>query len=141
MTGDIEKKDLASLTVRVVESYLSHNKIEMDSISNLINLVHASLSNVMDKDPVLQKTISPAVQVQDSIHPDYIICLEDGKKLKMLKRYLKRAYNLTPEQYRKRWSLDSSYPMVAPNYSKKRSSLAKGFGLGAGSTEKQWKKT
>lgn len=136
MTEDIEKKEIVSLTVRVVESYISNNKVEVENLSSLIDLVHLSLTNITNKESHSFKTINPAVQVKDSIHPDYIVCLEDGRKLKMLKRYIKRAYNLTPEQYRKRWSLDASYPMVAPNYSKKRSALAKGFGLGAKVGEK-----
>ncbi len=95
----------------------------------LIGDVYRTLSNV-DQKPVLAEKPQPVVPVRKSITPDYIICLEDGKKLKMLKRHLKTAYNMTPEQYRERWDLPSDYPMVAPNYASHRSNLAKQIGLG-----------
>ena len=95
----------------------------------MIHDVHAALSGVGDKSGLGARP-EPAVAIKKSITPDYIVCLEDGKKLKMLKRHLKTAYNLTPDQYRERWDLPLDYPMVAPNYAKTRSSLAKKIGLG-----------
>lgn len=130
MTNLIEKReDLLSLTTDIVAAHVSNNIVPTDDLKSLMQQVYETLSH-LDKRCSLPKTLNPAVPVEESIQPDYIICLEDGRKLQMLKRHLRRAYNLTPEQYRQRWGLSLDYPMVAPNYSKKRSGLAKDFGLG-----------
>lgn len=120
---------LATLTAQVVASYVGHNDIDVNDIPQILHVVYQGLSklgqgNVSDNRP------EPAVPPKKSIFPDYIVCLEDGKKLKMLKRHIKTSYNLTPEQYRERWNLGADYPMVAPNYAKQRSKLAKQIGLG-----------
>jgi predicted transcriptional regulator len=99
-------------------------------LPQLINQVYSSLANIGTAPAVPAARPQPAVSVKKSVQPDYIVCLEDGKKLKMLKRHLKTAYNMTPEAYRERWGLPSDYPMVAPNYAKQRSQLAKEIGLG-----------
>jgi predicted transcriptional regulator len=96
----------------------------------LIEQVYKSLANVGNEPVVTEERPQPAVAIKKSVTPDYIVCLEDGKKLKMLKRHLKTAYNMSPEEYRDRWGLPADYPMVAPNYARQRSSLAKQIGLG-----------
>jgi predicted transcriptional regulator len=122
--------ELLTLTTEVVSSYVSHNQVEKEDISSLIDDVYKSLSNVTNVAPHLAERPQPAVPIKRSITDDYIICLEDGKKLKMLKRHLNTAYNMTPDEYRERWGLPADYPMVAPSYAKRRSSLAKDIGLG-----------
>jgi predicted transcriptional regulator len=113
-----------------VSAYLSNNSTAANDIPSLIEQVFKTLSNVNAEGGALADRPQPAVPIKKSVNPDYIVCLEDGKKLKMLKRYLKTAYNMTPEQYRERWGLPSDYPMVAPNYARQRSKLAKDIGLG-----------
>ena len=123
--------NLTRLTADVVAAYVSNNSIPTGQLAELIRSVHSSLSGLTGQ--VVETKIEPlkpAVSVRKSIHPDYLVCLEDGKKLKMLKRHLATSYNLTPEQYREKWGLDPSYPMVAPNYAERRSELAKQIGLG-----------
>lgn len=122
--------DILALTSEIVASYLSANTVPADNIPAIIERVYKSLSNVGAPAGSLADRPPPAVPIKKSVTPDYIICLEDGKKLKMLKRHLKSAYNLTPESYRERWGLAADYPMVAPNYAEKRSKLAKNIGLG-----------
>ncbi|MEI8397131.1 MAG: MucR family transcriptional regulator [Rhodospirillaceae bacterium] len=116
-------------TAAIVSSYLRNNRLPKEEIGRLIRDVHAALLGRGVEHPVME-THKPAVPVTKSIYPDYIICLEDGKKLKMLKRYLMSSYNMTPEEYRIRWSLPNNYPMVAPNYAKLRSELAVKTGPG-----------
>lgn len=131
-----QKENLISATAQIVAAYLSRNNLPVSDIPALVTLVHASLSDLPAENPyAADKGREPAVPVKSSVMADYIICLEDGKKMKMLKRYLKTAYGLTPEQYRKKWNLPPDYPMVAPNYAKKRSSLAKEHGLGRSDRE------
>ncbi len=125
--------DLLTLTTEIVASHLSNNSVPVSEIPALIERVFKTLSHVGGE--TLPTTVSserpqPAVPIRKSVMADYIVCLEDGKKLKMLKRHLKTAYNMTPEQYRDRWGLAADYPMVAPNYAKQRSKLAKDIGLG-----------
>jgi len=120
--------DLLDLTSEIVSAYVSNNKVEVEKLSEVIAGVYASLSSIASEDTV--EMIEPAVPIKKSITPDYIICLEDGKKFKMLRRHLLNVYGLTPEQYRERWGLPADYPMVAPNYAEKRSGLAKQIGLG-----------
>ena len=119
------------LTAEIVSAYVSNNSVAAGEIPNLINQVFAALSRVSVKPgDTTSEPLKPAISVKKSITPEYIVCLEDGKKFKSLKRHLRTQYNMTPEQYRERWGLPSDYPMVAPNYAKKRSQLAKKIGLG-----------
>ena len=117
-------------TSEIVSSYLINNKVELHELDAIIEHVFNAVGRLEGAAVTQAARAGSAVNVEDSITPDYIVCLEDGKKLKMLKRYLKNNFNLTPEEYRKRWGLPASYPMVAPNYAKKRSELAKDIGLG-----------
>ena len=117
------------LTAQIVSAHVSNNSVTTDALPSLIQEVYKTLSGI-GKEPVVADRPQPAVPVKKSVFPDYIVCLEDGKQLKMLKRHLKTAYNMTPEQYRDRWGLAADYPMVAPNYARHRSSLAKKIGLG-----------
>lgn len=122
---------LIGLTADVVAAYVSNNPVPVSELSNLISDVYAALGRVnnIDEDPVAEKQ-KPAVNPKRSVYDDYIVCLEDGKKFKSLKRHLMTHYGMTPEQYREKWGLDASYPMVAPNYAAARSQLAKTMGLG-----------
>lgn len=130
MTDQPSRDDVLALTTEIVSAYLSNNSTATNDIPSLIEQVFKTLSNVNAEGGALADRPQPAVPIKKSVNPDYIVCLEDGKKLKMLKRYLKTAYNMTPEQYRERWGLPSDYPMVAPNYARQRSKLAKDIGLG-----------
>jgi predicted transcriptional regulator len=121
--------NVLGLTAQIVSAHVSNNSVPSDALPSLIQEVYKTLSGV-GKEPAQPEKPQPAVPVKKSVFPDHIICLEDGKKLKMLKRHLKTAYDMTPEQYRERWSLGPDYPMVAPNYAKHRSTLAKKIGLG-----------
>jgi predicted transcriptional regulator len=129
MSEKIEKLELLALTTDIVTSHLSRNSVDSNDISGLIRDVYSTLSTVGISEQEAHKP-QPAVSIRKSIHPDYIICLEDGKKLKMLKRHLKTSYDMTPDDYRQRWGLPSDYPMVAPNYASRRRDLAKKIGLG-----------
>jgi predicted transcriptional regulator len=117
------------LTAQIVSAHVSNNSVSPDSLPSLIQDVFRTLLGV-GKTPDLVEKPQPAVPVKKSVFADHIICLEDGKKLKMLKRHLRTAYDMTPDQYRERWGLGSDYPMVAPNYANHRSALAKKIGLG-----------
>ncbi|KAF0224042.1 MAG: transcriptional regulatory protein [Rhodospirillaceae bacterium] len=121
--------DLLSLTTEIVAAHVANNSVAVADLPQLINEVYRTLASV-GSTPSAPERPQPAVAVKKSVLPDYIICLEDGKKLKMLKRHLKTAYNMSPEEYRERWGLPADYPMVAPNYAAHRSSLAKKIGLG-----------
>ncbi|MGH6990136.1 MAG: MucR family transcriptional regulator [Stellaceae bacterium] len=129
MIGKGDNKDLLALTSDIVSAHVSNNSVDVAELPQLINQVYESLSNI-GKVPIVAPRPEPAVPVRRSVHPEYIVCLEDGKKLKMLKRHLMTAYKLTPEAYRERWGLAQDYPMVAPNYARQRSRLAKEIGLG-----------
>ena len=127
----IAREDVLRMAVDVVAAYLSNNQVASTQIPDVINSVFASLNDL--EGPQIENTTEPqkpAVPVRKSITPDYIVCLEDGKKLKMLKRHLQTTYNMTPEEYRTKWGLSSDYPMVAPNYARQRSEFAKQIGLG-----------
>lgn len=130
MSENSNAGDLLALTTEIVAAHVSNNTVSVADLPQLINQVYQSLSNIGTVHVPVTERPQPAVNVKKSVHPDYIICLEDGKKLKMLKRHLKTAYDMTPEEYRERWSLPPEYPMVAPNYAKQRSRLAKEIGLG-----------
>jgi predicted transcriptional regulator len=127
----MEKDNLIELTAEIVSAYVSNNNIASSDLSALIADVHSALhrtaSRVVEPEP---EPLKPAVSVRRSVTPDYIVCLEDGKKFKSLKRHLRTHYDLTPEEYREKWGLPMDYPMVAPNYAKARSALAKQMGLG-----------
>lgn len=121
---------LIAFTSNIVEAYVSNNSAELDEVPVLINNVYSALSGLSGGQPQEEERPEPAVSVRASVKPDYLVCLEDGKKLKMLKRYLRTNYDMSPEEYRERWNLPSDYPMVAPNYAEKRRELAKKIGLG-----------
>lgn len=131
MTNTTDNFDITALVSEIVAAYVSNNSMEQDKLPAFIQQVYQSLNRLSAKQPYFASPRSePAVPIEDSIHPDYLVCLEDGLRLKMLKRHLKTSYNMTPDHYRERWGLPSNYPMVAPNYAKRRSSIAKGIGLG-----------
>lgn len=118
------------LTVQIVAAHVAHNNVATNDLPGLIDQVYNALRGLAKPvDPVTERS-QPAVPIKKSVMPDYVVCLDDGKKLKMLKRHLKTAYNMTPDEYQERWGLPTDYPMVAPNYAKQRSTLAKTIGLG-----------
>ncbi len=129
MTDTKNDADLLSLTAKIVSAHVANNSVDASALASLIQVVHKTLANIGEEEAPVEKLV-PAVPVKKSVFADYIVCLEDGKKLKMLKRHLATSYNMTPEQYRERWNLPSDYPMVAPDYAAKRSELAKSIGLG-----------
>lgn len=120
---------LVTLTADIVAAHVSNNSVAISDLALLINNVHAALSNLGEKEVVEEKPV-PAVSIRASIKPEYIVCLEDGRKLKMLRRHLMTHYNMTPDDYRAKWGLPADYPMVAPAYAEKRRALAKEIGLG-----------
>jgi predicted transcriptional regulator len=129
----VEKTDnLASLAAQIVAAYVSNNQVPQPDLPRLIGEVHRALAAALSGQAPRPEAseLKPAVAVRKSVTPDFIICLEDGKKFKSLKRHLRTHYDLAPEQYREKWNLPADYPMVAPNYAKARSSLAKRMGLG-----------
>ena len=131
MSEDGSKSGLIDQTARIVEAYVSHNSIDIKDLPSLIGEVHNALAKASGAEPVVEREEQkPAVSAKRSVMPDYIICLEDGKKFKSLKRHLRTHYNLSPEEYREKWGLPHDYPMVAPNYARARSELAKRMGLG-----------
>ena len=121
--------DLLGLTAQIVAAHVANNQVPQDGLPALIQDVYRTLAGV-GKEPVQPDRPQPAVPVKKSVFPDHIVCLEDGKKLKMLKRHLMTAYGMTPDQYRAKWGLPADYPMVAPNYAERRRTLAKSIGLG-----------
>lgn len=125
------EQELIELSTEIVAAYVSHNALSPSDLPKLIMEVHGALRSLSTNEaPVLLEELKPAVPVKKSVASDYIICLEDGKKFKSLKRHLRTHYNLSPEEYREKWGLPPDYPMVAPNYSATRSKLAKDNGLG-----------
>ncbi len=131
MAEQMNQNELLSLTTEIVASHVSNNTVAVSDLPQIIKLVYSSLasqgSEESEQEP--EKPV-PAVSIKKSVQPEYIVCLEDGKKLKMLKRHLKTRYDMSPDEYRKRWGLSDDYPMVAPNYAEQRSNLAKKIGLG-----------
>lgn len=122
---------LVELTAKIVSAYVSNNPLGAGEVAQLINDTHAALVRVTGRLPEPEREEQrPRISVKKSVMPDYIICLEDGKKFKSLKRHLRTHYNMTPEEYREKWGLPHDYPMVAPNYARQRSDLAKKMGLG-----------
>ena len=132
MSDDLAPPDILALTAQIVSAHVGANSVSADLLPDLIRDVHRAVSGLGTTAPPPAERPQPAVPIKKSVFPDYIVCLEDGKKLKMLKRHLMSAYNMTPDQYRERWSLGPDYPMVAPNYAQHRSTLAKKIGLGTG---------
>ena len=129
--SDTSGKTPVELTANIVSAYLSNNPTPAAEIPSLISQVHAALTRVAaGRSEPAPEPARPAVPVKKSIHPDYLVCLEDGKRFKSLRRHLRTQYNMTPEQYRDKWNLPPDYPMVAPNYAVTRSQLAKKMGLG-----------
>ena len=123
--------DLLQLTSTIVSSHVSNNPVAQTDLPTLIKSVFSTLQDLSVEEPEEPvEELKPAVPIKKSVTDDFIICLEDGKKLKMLKRHLKSAYNMSPEEYRQRWNLPADYPMVAPSYAQKRQELAKKIGLG-----------
>lgn len=118
------------LAAQIVSAYAANNELDEGALPNLIQDIHRTLASLESGLPIEKKKATPAVHPRESVFPDYVICLEDGKKLKLLKRYLMTRYNLTPADYRAKWGLPKEYPMVAPNYAGRRSALAKASGLG-----------
>jgi len=125
-----KQRDLVAMAAEIVSAYVSANQVAPQDIPGLIRTVHNALRDVGGTAPVLDTALEPAISVKKSVTPDFIICLEDGKKFKSLKRHLRTRYGLTPDEYRAKWGLAHDYPMVAPNYAKERSNLAKRMGLG-----------
>ena len=131
MNEKSEQENLIELTADIVSAYVSNNKMDSGAIAALIGDIHGALQRTASgRVEASTEALKPAIPIRKSITPDFIICLEDGKKFKSLKRHLRTHYDLTPEEYRIKWGLPPEYPMVAPNYAKARSSLAKQMGLG-----------
>jgi predicted transcriptional regulator len=128
----VNRDEVLALTVDIVSSHVANNSVAVGELPNLIEQVFNTLMDLHVDTSVSKEVLEPAVPIKKSITPDFIVCLEDGKKLKMLKRHLKTCYNLTPEEYRDRWNLPADYPMVAPNYANQRRVLAQKIGLGRG---------
>jgi predicted transcriptional regulator len=132
-TTKITEEELLRMTADVVAAYVSNNSLPTAQLADVINAVYGSLKSLDGGAPEAKhEPLKPAVPIRKSITPDYLVCLEDGKKLKMLKRHLRSTYNMTPDEYRMKWSLPPDYPMVAPNYAEQRSQFAKKIGLGRG---------
>ena len=121
---------LITLTADIVSAHVSNNSVAVNDLPNLIQNVHAALSGISQSSSAPEPKPEPKVPIRSSVKPDYIVCLEDGKKLKMLKRHLMTHYQMTPDEYRVKWGLSPDYPMVAPNYAEQRRKLAKSIGLG-----------
>ncbi len=121
---------LITLTSDIVAAHVSNNSVSVDEVPTLISKIYGALAELGTKDEPVEERPEPAVSIRASVKPDYIVCLEDGKKFKMLKRHLMTRYNMTPDDYRARWNLPADYPMVAPNYAATRRDLAKKIGLG-----------
>jgi predicted transcriptional regulator len=126
----IGRGEILALTTEIVSAHIANNSIVQTEVPDLIQQVYNKLSELASGEEASSVELTPAVPIKKSVTDDYIICLEDGKKLKMLKRHLMTAYGMTPEEYRAKWGLKSDYPMVAPNYAAKRQELAKKIGLG-----------
>ena len=134
----LSAEDLIRMTTELAEAYLSNNNLAASQLPEVLKTIHGSLTALNALQGQAEATPpTPAVPIKKSVTPDYIVCLDDGKKLKMLKRHLRTAYNLSPDEYRKRWGLPADYPMVAPNYAALRSAFAKKIGLGRAAAKKE----
>jgi predicted transcriptional regulator len=136
----LSEHDVLRLSAEIVAAYVSRNPVQAGTISDVVRHVHGALTGLSRPQPATpaQKQ-KPAAPISRSVQPDYIVCLEDGAKLKMLKRYLRSRYDMSPEEYRRKWGLPADYPMVAPNYAARRSDFAKKIGLGRGVRRKRGK--
>ena len=130
MDNESAEDVLLSLTADIVAAHVSNNSVAVNDLPNLIQNVHSALNGISGRSSAPEAKPEPKVPIRSSVKPDYITCLEDGKRLKMLKRHLMTHYTMTPDQYRQKWGLNSDYPMVAPNYAEQRRTLAKAIGLG-----------
>ena len=130
MSAQAKQSELLALTTKIAAAHVSNNSVVVAELPTIIREVYQTLASAAEAGEKELEHPSPAVPIKKSITPEFIVCLEDGKRLKMLKRHLKTAYDMSPEDYRDRWGLGSDYPMVAPNYAKLRSKLAKQIGLG-----------
>ncbi len=128
--GERGEDEILKQVTEIVTAYLSKNSLPPEEVPGLIRSVHATLGGIAGDAPQAREPREPAVSIKKSVKPDYIVCLEDGRRLKMLKRYLRARYDMSPDQYRAKWGLPADYPMTAPNYAAKRSEFAKKFGLG-----------
>ena len=128
--SDETTETLITLTADIVSAHVSNNSVAVNDLPQLIQNVHVALTGLGSRPEVVPVKQEPAVSIRSSIKPDFIVCLEDGKKLKMLKRHLMTHYQMTPDEYRQKWGLNADYPMVAPNYAEQRRTLAKKIGLG-----------
>ena len=128
--NDASEDMLLTLTADIVAAHVSNNSVAVNDLPGLIQNVHQALSGISGSSSAPEPKPEPKVSIRSSVKPDYIVCLEDGKRLKMLKRHLMTHYNMTPDQYRQKWGLANDYPMVAPNYAEQRRTLAKSIGLG-----------
>jgi predicted transcriptional regulator len=135
-TNDLTNETMVTLTADIVSAYAGspNNQIDPSDLPSLISQVHSTLSGLGQSQQAEQVKQEPAVSIRSSVKPDYIVCLEDGRKLKMLKRHLRQAFGLSPDEYRAKWGLAHDYPMVAPNYAETRRKLAKEIGLGTSRT-------
>ena len=130
LDNDESDDTLLTLTADIVAAHVSNNMVAVNDLPNLIQNVHGALSGISGRTSGPEPKPEPKVSIRASVKPDYIVCLEDGKKQKMLKRHLMTNHNMTPDDYRKKWGLPGDYPMVAPNYAEQRRTLAKSIGLG-----------
>ena len=128
--NDASEDMLLTLTADIVAAHVSNNSVAVNDLPGLIQNVHQALTGISGSSSAPEPKPEPKVSIRSSVKPDYIVCLEDGKRLKMLKRHLMTHYNMTPDQYRQKWGLANDYPMVAPNYAEQRRTLAKSIGLG-----------
>jgi predicted transcriptional regulator len=142
MSEQVTTTELLGLTADIVSAYVSNHSVDAEALRKLIQSTYQTLSETSRSPFLLRSTspLNPAVPVEESIHDDYIICLEDGKRLQMLKRHLKTVYKMTVDQYRERWGLPHDYPVVAPSYAKRRSQIAKTTGLGMTGRRKKFRK-
>ncbi len=136
-TGDLEQTDAIHLASDIVAAYVSNNNVKAEQLPGLLQEMYAAVTGLASGDPIYGGNREPAVPINKSVTNDFVICLEDGKKLKMLKRYLRTHYDMSPDEYRRKWNLPADYPMVAPNYAKRRSQFAKEIGLGTAATKKR----
>ncbi len=133
-TDSTDNLSAIHLASDIVAAYVGNNTVKAEELPTLLQDVYAAVSGLAEEGAAFVANREPAVPVNKSVTPDFVICLEDGKKLKMLKRYLRTHYDLSPEEYRRKWNLPADYPMVAPNYAKRRSQFAKDIGLGTAAT-------